>query len=74
MKDLFENNKKCLGVPLKFLFIMFLLLYVISPVDLLPEAVLGPLGLPDDIIALLTALKLSGIGDNTWKTLKGVTQ
>lgn len=31
--------------------------YVCSPVDLLPEAVLGPFGLPDDLIAVLVALK-----------------
>lgn len=32
-------------------------LYVLSPVDVLPEAVLGPLGLPDDAIAFLVGLR-----------------
>lgn len=27
--------------------------YVLSPVDVLPEALLGPFGLPDDVIALI---------------------
>jgi len=27
--------------------------YVLSPVDLMPEALLGPFGLPDDVIALV---------------------
>lgn len=31
-------------------------IYVLSPLDLLPEVVLGPLGLPDDIIAAVVAL------------------
>jgi len=30
-------------------------LYVLSPVDLLPEALLGPFGFPDDVIAILVA-------------------
>lgn len=33
-------------------------LYVLSPLDLLPEALLGPLGLPDDIVAILIAGKV----------------
>lgn len=31
--------------------------YVFSPIDILPEAALGPFGLPDDVIAVLVALK-----------------
>ena len=31
-------------------------IYVLSPLDLMPEVVLGPLGLPDDIIAAVVAL------------------
>lgn len=33
------------------------LAYVLSPVDLLPEIALGPLGLPDDAIALVYGFK-----------------
>lgn len=31
--------------------------YALSPIDLLPEAVLGPFGLPDDAAAVLLGLK-----------------
>lgn len=31
--------------------------YVLSPIDLLPEAALGPFGLPDDVVAVLVGLK-----------------
>ena len=33
-------------------------LYLVSPVDLLPEALIGPFGLPDDFIAVLVALRV----------------
>lgn len=32
--------------------------YVLSPLDLLSEAFLGPLGLPDDLVAVLIAGKV----------------
>lgn len=32
--------------------------YVLSPLDLAPEALLGPLGLPDDLVAVLVAAKV----------------
>jgi len=32
-----------------------LLIYVISPIDFMPEAFFGPLGLMDDFVALLMA-------------------
>lgn len=32
-------------------------LYVVSPIDLLPEAVLGPFGLPDDVAAVVIGLR-----------------
>ena len=37
-------------------------LYVVSPLDVLPEALLGPFGLPDDVIVILIGVKaaLSG--------------
>ena len=43
-------------MPVKhFLVGVFCVLYVLSPVDLLPEALLGPFGLPDDVVAGLIA-------------------
>lgn len=38
--------------------------YVLSPVDLMPEVLLGPFGLPDDIIALVVGV-MSAI--SAWK-------
>lgn len=40
------------------------MVYVVSPVDLLPEAVLGPLGLVDDayVFWISGGLILSGLG------------
>jgi uncharacterized membrane protein YkvA (DUF1232 family) len=39
--------------------ILACLAYLISPIDVLPEAVLGPFGLPDDLIVII-------IGVITW--------
>ncbi len=39
-----------------FLVAGVLVLYVVSPVDFFPEAILGPLGLPDDVIAVLVVV------------------
>lgn len=36
------------------------LAYLVSPVDLLPERVLGPIGLADDVAVLFFALKYAG--------------
>ena len=33
------------------------LIYVISPIDLLPEAILGPFGLVDDVVIGLVGLR-----------------
>jgi uncharacterized membrane protein YkvA (DUF1232 family) len=33
------------------------LVYVLSPVDLLPEALLGPFGLADDVVVALIGLR-----------------
>ena len=35
-----------------------ILVYLISPIDILPEAVLGPLGLVDDAAALMLLARL----------------
>lgn len=32
-------------------------LYTISPVDILPEVILGPLGIPDDILAVIVGIR-----------------
>ena len=39
----------------KLAFLRFL--YVVSPIDLVPEIALGPLGLADDVIAGLVGLR-----------------
>ncbi len=31
--------------------------YIILPIDLVPEALLGPFGLPDDLVALFYAIR-----------------
>lgn len=43
---------------IKLLKIIVILIYLLSPVDLLPEAVLGPMGLVDDAAALFLLIKL----------------
>lgn len=42
----------------KLLKIIIILIYLLSPVDLLPEFVLGPLGLVDDVAAVILLIKL----------------
>ena len=32
------------------------ILYIISPIDILPEAILGPIGLIDDLVVLLIGI------------------
>jgi uncharacterized membrane protein YkvA (DUF1232 family) len=41
----------------RWLIIIACAAYILSPVDLLPEAVLGPFGIPDDLVAAAIALK-----------------
>lgn len=41
----------------KFAIIILCLAYLVSPIDLLPEAFLGPLGLPDDLLAIFVAIR-----------------
>lgn len=62
-KCLGGENGKCTGGPMKCLLIIGAILYVISPIDFLPELFLGPIGLIDDVVALIAAWKLSGGGD-----------
>lgn len=41
----------------KWIKIAIILIYIFSPVDILPEAILGPLGIVDDAAALLLLIK-----------------
>jgi uncharacterized membrane protein YkvA (DUF1232 family) len=58
LESIFGKDAQCLGMPLKCLLIAGLLLYVISPIDFLPELFLGPIGLIDDAFALLLVFVL----------------
>ncbi|EXI62846.1 DUF1232 domain-containing protein [Mannheimia granulomatis] len=42
---------------IKWIKIAIILVYMFSPVDILPEAILGPLGLVDDAAALALLIK-----------------
>lgn len=42
---------------MKWIKIAIILIYMFSPVDILPEAILGPLGLVDDAAALMLLIK-----------------
>jgi uncharacterized membrane protein YkvA (DUF1232 family) len=58
LEGILGKDANCLGMPLKCLLIAGLLLYVLSPIDFLPELFLGPLGLIDDAFALILAFGL----------------
>ena len=45
-----------LDFPVKIIVLLFSALYVISPIDLVPEMVLGPLGFIDDIMVIFVAM------------------
>ena len=38
-------------------FILMMLIYKLSPVDLLPEALLGPIGLIDDSVVMMNIVR-----------------
>jgi len=59
LKNLFGKDSQCLGLPMKCIITILLILYVLSPIDLLPEIFLGPIGLIDDAGALLLAFLLN---------------
>jgi len=46
--------KGIIKAPIKLLIIFFLIIYILSPIDLLPEGILGPFGLIDDLIAVMS--------------------
>lgn len=50
---MFANMNK-----IKWLKVAIILIYLISPVDILPEALLGPLGLVDDAAAVWLLIKI----------------
>lgn len=50
---MFKNMNK-----IKLLKIAVILVYLFSPVDILPEAILGPLGLVDDAAAFWLLIKI----------------
>ena len=38
-------------------FILMMLIYTLSPIDLLPEALLGPIGLIDDSVVMMNIVR-----------------
>lgn len=42
----------------KLIKIAIILIYLLSPIDILPEAVLGPLGLVDDAAAIALLIRI----------------
>lgn len=52
---------------MKFIKLLLAGLYLLSPVDLVPEILLGPFGLVDDAGALIYILSLLFSGDNVRK-------
>jgi len=53
----------------KLIVLAFVVLYVISPIDLMPEAILGPLGLIDDLLVIIFGASFLGL--DFFKTAKG---
>ncbi|CAB4324740.1 MAG: DUF1232 domain-containing protein [Actinobacteria bacterium] len=54
------------GISLKHVaLIAACITYVVSPIDVLPEALLGPFGLPDDVVVLLTGIGVFLAGRRT---------
>jgi len=64
------NLNKCIKGPMSCIIAMILMLYVLSPIDFVPELLLGPIGLIDDVVAVLVAFQV--LGGNLFKTAKGV--
>lgn len=59
------NIAKSIG---KMMILFIMVIYVISPIDLLPEAVLGPIGLIDDALVILFGS--SFLGFNIFRKMK----
>ena len=57
------EDMKCLSGPVKCILMMIFLIYIISPIDFLPEILLGPIGLIDDLGAVFALLMTATGGD-----------
>lgn len=44
----------------KLMILLFIVLYIISPIDFLPEALLGPFGLIDDAVLAMVGFSILG--------------
>lgn len=62
-------SRQLVGGIVKIIILGVAVLYVISPIDLLPEAVLGPFGFIDDILVVLGVSSFLG-----FDLLKGLKQ
>lgn len=51
-----------------WLFTLLCAVYFVSPVDVLPEAFLGPFGLPDDVAAVVAGFLSAGAAWRAGKT------
>jgi len=59
-----QNISKTIKKIIKYGILLFAFLYILFPVDLLPEALLGPIGYIDDLVALTLILFIGmDIGD-----------
>ena len=45
---------------MKLFVLLFMILYALSPIDILPEALLGPIGLIDDLVVIIFGLSFLG--------------
>lgn len=54
---LWKNYKGYQMNKAKWIKVAIILVYLFSPVDILPEAILGPLGLVDDAAAILLLIQ-----------------
>lgn len=61
---MFEDIGKIGKRALKYIVLMLAFIYIASPIDFLPEGLLGIFGLLDDIILMLIAFLTLFIGDD----------
>lgn len=54
---MYKTRSKLPTNKIKWIKVAIILVYMFSPVDILPEAILGPLGLVDDAAALMLLIK-----------------
>ena len=54
-----DTTRKCRGLSAKeWVILIVAAVYILSPVDVIPEVFLGPLGLTDDVVAFAILAKL----------------